>query len=50
MLAGWPDAAFEHEVELLRFADFVVGIGVPDVVSETELAQLWAAVVIKLAR
>jgi hypothetical protein len=32
MLSGWPDAAFEHEVELLRLADFVVGIRVSYVV------------------
>ena len=32
MLAGWPDAAFEHEVELLRLADFIVCVRIPYIV------------------
>jgi hypothetical protein len=32
MLAARPDAAFEHEVELLRLTDFVVGVRVSDFV------------------
>jgi len=32
MLAGRPYAAFEHEIELLRLADFIISIRVPYVV------------------
>lgn len=50
MLAGWPDTTFKHEVELLRLADFIVGVWISYVVCPAELAQLWATVVVKLKR
>jgi hypothetical protein len=49
MLAGWPDAAFEHEVELLRLAHFVACIGVSYVVLAADVTQLFAGVVIQLS-
>ena len=38
MLACWADAAGEHEIELLRLANLIVGIRVTNIVFSAEVA------------
>jgi hypothetical protein len=46
MLACWADAAGEHEIELLRLANLIVGIRVTNVVFSAEVAQLRTRIII----
>ena len=48
MLAGRPDATLEHQVELLRFANFIIGIWIPNVVLSAEPPNLGTAVIVEL--
>lgn len=48
VLTGRPDATCEHEIELLWLPDFVVGIGIPDVVLSAKFTELWARIVVEL--
>ena len=48
MLAGGTDAAFEHEIKLLRLAHLVVGVRISDVVFDAQLSELGARVVVEL--
>lgn len=48
VLTGRPDATCEHEIELLWLPDFVIGIGIPDVVLSAKFTELWARIVVEL--
>ena len=48
VLASWTNTAGEHQIELLWFANFVISVGIANVVFPTEFAQLRATVVIEL--
>lgn len=48
MLTGRANTAREHEIELLWLANFVVCVGVSDVVFSTEFTELGARIVVQL--
>jgi hypothetical protein len=48
VLAGWSNTAGKHEVEQLRFTDFIIGIRVPKIVVSTEFCEFRARIVVKL--
>lgn len=48
MLTGRADTAREHEIELLWLANFVVCVGVSDVVFSTEFTELRARIIVQL--
>lgn len=48
MLASRTNAAGEHQVEQLGFADFIVGVGVAQVVCPAQFTNVCAGVVVQL--
>ena len=48
MLSGGANAACEHQIELLRFRNFVSAIGIGYVVLAAQFSKLWTRIVVQL--